>query len=158
MAKNPTLNRSKFLLQVAERTGAHRRDVEHIWENALAVIQDNIRKGTDISISGFGKFKQRVRKAAIRTNPQTGEKIKVPAAKLPRFLPAKQFKQYVGGQLKALPSVATRPVALSVGNGAAKAAPKKAAVKKTVKKAAPKKAAAKKTAKKPAKKAGARKR
>jgi DNA-binding protein HU-beta len=143
------LNRSKFLNAVSERAGASRRDVEHVWEHALGVIQDAIKKGEDVSITGFGKFKQKVtaaRKAGMRKDPFTGETRMFPARpakKAPRFLPAKQFKEYVSGALKALPKANTRPQLLA-GDGA-KAAPKKA----TAKKAAPKKKAAakKKTAK-----------
>ena len=142
------LNRSKFLNSVSERANASRRDVEHVWENALGVIQDAIKKGEDVSITGFGKFKQKVtaaRKAGLRKDPFTGEMRNFPARpakKAPRFLPAKQFKEYVAGNLKALPKANTRPQALAADAG--KAAPKKA----TAKKAAPKKAAAKKKAKK----------
>jgi DNA-binding protein HU-beta len=143
------LNRSKFLNSVADRAGASRRDVEHVWEHALGVIQEAIKKGEDVSITGFGKFKQKVtaaRKAGLRKDPFTGEMRNFPARpakKAPRFLPAKQFKDYVSGTLKALPKSNTRPQLLA-GDGA-KAAPKKAAAKK----AAPKKKAAakKKTAK-----------
>jgi DNA-binding protein HU-beta len=142
------LNRSKFLNTVADRANASRRDVEHVWEHALGVIQDAIKKGEDVSISGFGKFKQKVtaaRKAGMRKDPFTGEMRHFaarPAKKAPRFLPAKQFKEYVGGGLKALPKVNTRPQALATATAkpaAKKAAPKKAAKKK----AAPKKKAAK---------------
>jgi len=145
------LNRSKFLNSVAERANASRRDVEHVWENALGVIQDAIKKGEDVSISGFGKFKQKVtaaRKAGLRKDPFTGEMRNFPARpakKAPRFLPAKQFKEYVSGGLKALPKPNTRPQALAAPTtkpAAKKAAPKKAA-KKSAKKAAPKKKAAK---------------
>jgi DNA-binding protein HU-beta len=143
------LNRSKFLNSVAERAGASRRDVEHVWEHALGVIQDAIKKGEDVSITGFGKFKQKVtaaRKAGLRKDPFTGEMRHFPARpakKAPRFLPAKQFKEYVGGGLKALPKVNTRPQALAADGGKAKPAAKKSA----------KKAAPKKGARKPAKKA-----
>ena len=143
------LNRSKFLNSVAERAGASRRDVEHVWEHALGVIQDAIKKGEDVSITGFGKFKQKVtaaRKAGLRKDPFTGEMRHFPARpakKAPRFLPAKQFKEYVGGGLKALPKVNTRPQALAADGGKAKPAAKKSA----------KKAAPKKSARKPAKKA-----
>ena len=143
------LNRSKFLNSVAERAGASRRDVEHVWEHSLGVIQDAIKKGEDVSITGFGKFKQKVtaaRKAGMRKDPFTGEMRHFaarPAKKAPRFLPAKQFKEYVSGAIKSLPKPNTRPQAL-----AAATAPKaKPAAKKTAKKAAPKKSA-KKTAKK----------
>jgi len=156
-----TLNRSNFLNAVAERTGAHRRDVEHVWENALAVIQDSVKKGVDVSITGFGKFKQRAtkaRKAGLARNPFTGEMVKVaakPASKLPRFLPAKPFKEFVAGRGGAKPPVkATAPKALSVGG----AAPAKSPAKKTAKKPAKRAAAARKTAKKPAKKKAAKRR
>ena len=132
-----SLNRSTFLNEVADRAGAHRRDVEHVWESAMAVLQDNIRKGTAVSITGFGKFKQRVtkaRKAGMQKNPFTGEMVKVaakPATKKPAFTPAKQFKEYVAGSLRALPPSKTKPMALAPSapakGGAKKAAPKKAA-------------------------------
>ena len=144
------LNRSKFLNTVSERANASRRDVEHVWEHALGVIQDAIKKGEDVSITGFGKFKQKVtaaRKAGLRKDPFTGEMRNFPARpakKAPRFLPAKQFKEYVSGGIKALPKPNTRPQALAADGG--KSA--KPAAKKSAKKAAPKK-----SARKPAKKA-----
>jgi DNA-binding protein HU-beta len=142
------LNRSKFLNSVSERAGASRRDVEHVWEHALGVIQDAIKKGEDVSITGFGKFKQKVtaaRKAGMRKDPFTGETRMFPARpakKAPRFLPAKQFKDYVSGTLKALPKANTRPQALAADAG------KPAAKKATAKKSAPKKSAKKAAAKK----------
>lgn len=156
------LNRSKFLNAVAERTNAHRRDVEHVWEHALAVIQEAVKKGEDVSITGFGKFKQRVAKARparVGRNPFTGElqKFKAkPASKKPAFLPAKQFKEFVSGAAK-LGKPSTRPMKLADEGAkpAAKKATKKAAPRKAAKKA-PKRTAKKKTAKRPAKKAARR--
>lgn len=152
------LNRSKFLNAVAERANAHRRDVEHVWEHALSVIQEAVKKGEDVSISGFGKFKQRVTKARparVGRNPFTGElqKFKAkPASKKPAFLPAKQFKEVVSGSGK-LAKPSTKPVRLAENGArpAAKKAAKKAAPKKARKparKAAPKKAARKSAKKK----------
>lgn len=152
------MNRSQFLNAVAEKTGAHRRDVEHVWENAVAVIRESVKKGEDVSISGLGKFKQRVvkaRKAGMARNPFTGEQVKVGAKKesrAPKFLPAKQFKEFVGGTLKSWPATTTKPVAL-----AGDTAPAKKAASKPAKKAAAKKTTKKAVAKKPAKKAAAKK-
>lgn len=149
------LNRSKFLNAVADRANAHRRDVEHVWEHALAVIQEAVKKGEDVSITGFGKFKRRVTKARparVGRNPFTGElqKFKAkPASKKPAFTPAKQFKEVVAGAAK-LEKPSTKPVKL-VEDGAKPAAKK--ATKKTAKKATKKagrRPAAKKTAKKKA--------
>ena len=155
MAKS--LSRTQFLQAVADKAGAHRRDVEHVWESALGVISDSVKKGQAVSISGFGKFSQRVRKArpaGTARNPFTGEMVKVaarPKMSIPRFVPAKQFKDFVAGSVRAMPGRATKPVALAAAKPA-KAAPQKAAAKTggAKKKAAPKKkkaAAKKKTAK-----------
>jgi hypothetical protein len=86
----------------------------------------------------------------LRKDPFTGEMRNFPARpakKAPRFLPAKQFKEYVSGGIKALPKPNTRPQALAADGG--KSA--KPAAKKSAKKAAPKKSAKKKTTKKSAK-------
>lgn len=137
------MNRSQFLNAVAERAKAHRRDVEHVWEHALSVIQESVKKGEDISISGFGKFKQRVQKArpaGLVRNPFTGEMVRRPArpkTAKPAFTPAKQFKEVVAGRQKAA-KPSTKPRALAEEA----AAPKKSAKKK----AASKKKATRKTA------------
>lgn len=151
------MNRSEFLNKVAERADAHRRDVEHVWEQAVGVIADAVKRGDNISLPGFGKFKQRVtagRKAGVRKDPFSGEMRHFPARpekRVPRFLPAKPFKEFVSGAVRALPGRNTRPMALAA------AAPAKAAPKKAAKKSAPKKAA-KKAPKKAAKKTARRKR
>lgn len=54
------LSKSELLDEVTRRTAADRREVEHVWENAVAVIQDAIKGGQDVSIAGFPKFSQRV--------------------------------------------------------------------------------------------------
>jgi nucleoid DNA-binding protein len=99
-----TLNRSALLKTVSERTGMARKEVEQVYEHTMRTIQDAV-------------------KAGMARNPFTGEMVKVaarPAQKLPKFLPAKQFKEYVSGTAKLPPIAAAK-----------KAAPKKAAAKKS---------------------------
>jgi DNA-binding protein HU-beta len=126
-----TLNRSQLLKSVSERTGMARKEVEQVYEHTLRTIQDAVKGGQKVALTGFGRFTQRVqaaRKAGMGKNPFTGETIKIaarPERRLPRFSPAKQFKEYVSGttKLPALPKPAAKPAAK-------KAAPKKAAAKK----------------------------
>ena len=127
MVAKGTLNRSQLLKDVAERTGMARKEVEQVYEHTLRTIQDAVKKGEKVALTGFGRFTQRVqaaRKAGMGKNPFTGEMVQVgakPAKKLPKFLPAKQFKEYVSGTMR-LPALA-KPAP-------AKAAPKKASAKK----------------------------
>jgi DNA-binding protein HU-beta len=121
-----TLNRSALLKTVSERTGMARKEVEQVYEHTMRTIQDAVKGGQKVALTGFGRFQQRVRaarKAGMARNPFTGEMVKVaarPAQKLPKFLPAKQFKEYVSGTAKLPPIAAAK-----------KAAPKKAAAKKS---------------------------
>jgi DNA-binding protein HU-beta len=129
VAKSSTLNRSQLLKTVSERTGMARKEVEQVYEHTVRTIQDAVKKGEKVALTGFGRFTQRVqaaRKAGMGKNPFTGEEIRIaarPERKLPRFSPAKQFKEYVSGQAK-LPALP-----------ASKSAAKKPAAKKAAKKA-----------------------
>jgi DNA-binding protein HU-beta len=129
------LNRSQLLKTVAERTGMARREVEQVYEHTLRTIQDAVKQGRKVTLSGFGRFNQRVRaarRAGMGRNPFTGESIRIaarPEQRLPRFAPAKQFKDYVSGQVRSLPSLpgGSKPAAKPA---AKKSAPKKASTKK----------------------------
>ncbi|MGH2786239.1 MAG: HU family DNA-binding protein, partial [Actinomycetota bacterium] len=66
-------------------------------------------------------------------NPFTGESIKIaarPERRLPRFSPAKQFKEYVSGSLKLPALPASKPAAAPKKAAAKKPAAKKPAAKK----------------------------
>ena len=88
-----------------------------------------------MTIPGFGSFKLHARAARNGVNPSTGAKIKIAAAKLPKFTPGATFKAAVDAKAaarKAAKAPAAKPA-------------KKAAAKPVVKAAKPaKKAAAKK--------------
>ena len=130
------MNRAQLLRSVADRTGMAKKEVEQVYESIVYLVADSVKKGEKVALTGFGNFTQRVRKARKAgkgRNPFTGEIVMVaarPAMKLPKFGPAKQFKDYVSGQLKTLPG--------------AKPAKKTAAKKSAAKKPAAKKKAAKK--------------
>jgi len=54
-----------------------------------------IKKGRQVSIAGLGIFETMTRKSRSARNPQTGESLKVPAKRVPKFRPSKAFKEIV---------------------------------------------------------------
>ena len=44
-----------------------------------------MRRGSEVTISGFGKFHVSERGARQGVNPRTGERIQIAAARVPRF-------------------------------------------------------------------------
>ena len=59
------------------------------------LVEASLKKGTDVPLSGLGKFKVQNRNARIGRNPQTGEAIKIPAKKVVKFTVAKNLKDTV---------------------------------------------------------------
>ena len=63
-------------------------------QSVLNAITRTLKKGQRVEIRGFGTFEVRKYRAYQGQNPQTGEKIRVKAKKLPFFKPGK-FKKKV---------------------------------------------------------------
>ena len=54
-----------------------------------------LKSGDEVQITGFGKFYAREQKARDGRNPQTGEKMRIPARKVPSFSAGNSLKQSV---------------------------------------------------------------
>ena len=55
-------------------------------------VVKSVKKGNKVAFVGFGTFSVSKRKARTGRNPQTGEPIKIPARKVPKFSAGKTFK------------------------------------------------------------------
>ncbi len=62
---------------------------------ALDGVKAALKKGQKVSLVGFGTFSVSKRKARKGRNPKTGEAIKIPAAKVPKFTAGKELKTAV---------------------------------------------------------------
>ncbi len=58
-------------------------------------IAKTLKKGGKVTLVGFGTFSVSRRKARKGRNPRTGETIKIPAAKTPKFSAGKALKQAI---------------------------------------------------------------
>ena len=54
-------------------------------EAVFDIIAKTMGKGEEVAISGFGTFRVVKRAAREGVNPRTGEKIQIPASKVPKF-------------------------------------------------------------------------
>ena len=62
--------------------------------SALASITKALKKGDTVTLVGFGTFSVSQRKARMGRNPQTGEAIKIKAAKVPKFKAGAKLKAF----------------------------------------------------------------
>jgi integration host factor subunit beta len=54
-----------------------------------------LQSGDKIEIRGFGSFRIRQRKPRTGRNPKTGDKVEVPAKRVPYFKPSKELRDLV---------------------------------------------------------------
>ncbi len=58
-------------------------------------IEDALKAGDKVALVGFGTFSVGERAARTGQNPQTGEKIEIAAAKVPKFKAGKALKDSI---------------------------------------------------------------
>jgi integration host factor subunit beta len=75
-----------------------RRDGEVIVETIFDAVIGALKSGDKIEIRGFGSFRTRQRNSRIGRNPKTGERVDVPAKKVPYFKPSKELRDLVNPQ------------------------------------------------------------
>jgi integration host factor subunit beta len=78
-----------------------RRDGEVIVETIFDAVIGALKSGDKIEIRGFGSFRIRQRNSRIGRNPKTGERVEVPAKKVPYFKPSKELRDLVNPQAAA---------------------------------------------------------
>jgi len=93
----PSMNKADLVNLVAARTELTKTDVSLVVDAAIDTIIDSVVEGKKVSILGFGSFEPRERSARQGLNPKTGEKIKIPAKRVPAFTAGKMFKDRVQG-------------------------------------------------------------
>lgn len=89
------MTKGEFIDQVAQKSGQSKKDAGQAVEAMLDVIRDTLRNGGDVSFTGFGKFHVQERKARTGVNPRSGEKVPIPAGRVPKFSPGSQLKDAV---------------------------------------------------------------
>jgi len=89
------MTKSEFVDQVADRSGLNKKQATDAVDAVLDTITDALKRGSDVTFSGFGKFHVAERGAREGRNPSTGEKIQIAASRVPRFTAGSGLKKTV---------------------------------------------------------------
>src|SRR6266566_6603309 len=109
MSKQPTLTKADLIEEVLRVTELPRKESESIVETIFDSIIESLQKGDKIEIRGFGSFRTRQRRGRTGRNPKTGEKVEVPAKRIPFFKPSKELKDHVNVGAPASPGTGAAP-------------------------------------------------
>lgn len=132
------MNKTDLIERLADKHELTKAEAGRILQTLLDTVVTAVKKGDVVTLPGFGAFKQQARAARAGVNPSTGAKIKIAAAKLPKFTPGAAFKAAVdpkaAARKAAKTATAVKPAPARKAVPAAKKVAKKAAVKVPAKK------------------------
>lgn len=89
------MTKAELITAVAEKAGLKKVEAEKAISAFIAAVTGALKKGDKLSLVGFGTFSTTKRAARKGQNPQTGSKITIPAATVPKFKPGKTLKEAV---------------------------------------------------------------
>ena len=91
------MTKSELVDQVADRAGLTKQDAGKAVDAVLATVENALRRGSEVSVSGFGKFHVSQRGARQGVNPRTGERITIAGGRVPKFSAGAGLKSQVKG-------------------------------------------------------------
>jgi DNA-binding protein HU-beta len=86
------MNKTELIDAIAVGADISKASAARALDSMLDAVTDSLRKGDQVALVGFGTFAVKERAARTGRNPQTGEEIKIAAAKVPGFKPGKALK------------------------------------------------------------------
>jgi DNA-binding protein HU-beta len=119
------MNRIELVETIATKHELSKAEAGRVLDTILEAVVGTVKKGGAVTLVGFGTFKQVARAARTGFNPQAGTKIKIAAAKVPKFTPGSGFKAAVDA--KFAKRKAEKAAAAPKGKVVKKAVAKKAA-------------------------------
>ena len=95
LGQRGVMTKADLIDEVSRLAELTRKDSEVIVETIFDSVVRSLRAGDKIEIRGFGSFRTRQRRPRVGRNPKTGERVEVPAKKIPFFKPSKELKDLV---------------------------------------------------------------
>ncbi len=86
------MNRMELVAAMAEKSELSKKDAEKALKAFTDVVAEELGRGGQIQLVGFGTFKVSERAAREGRNPQTGQPMQIKASKSPKFTAGKALK------------------------------------------------------------------
>ena len=86
------MTKAEIVTRINEKTGIEKVAVIAIVEELMTSVRENMSNGENVYLRGFGTFHIIERKEKIGRNISKNTSVVIPAHKIPKFKPAKEFK------------------------------------------------------------------
>jgi DNA-binding protein HU-beta len=89
------MKKKELIERIAKEARVPKSEAKWYFEAFEEVVTEALKGGEEVQITGFGKFSVKERKAREGRNPQTGQKMKISAQKVPAFSAGNALKEAV---------------------------------------------------------------
>jgi DNA-binding protein HU-beta len=89
------MNKTELIQNIADKANASKSEAQRFFDAFTGVVESELKKGNDVQITGFGKFYVQRREAREGINPQTKQKINIPASRVPKFTAGNALKDSI---------------------------------------------------------------
>ena len=86
------MNKSDLIKVMAEKAGFSNKDATIAYEAFVETVTEALKAGDKVQLVGFGTFEVKAVEAKTGINPQTKEKVEIPACKKPVMKFGKSYK------------------------------------------------------------------
>lgn len=86
------MNKSDLINEVSNYV-KRKSDAQVVVDCVFLKIKEALLKDEHVTLTGFGTFRMSERSARKGRNPRTGEEIEIGQRKMPRFVPARAFRE-----------------------------------------------------------------
>ncbi|MDR0640170.1 MAG: HU family DNA-binding protein [Holosporales bacterium] len=94
------MNKVDLVSSMASISGLKKADADKALSAFIQTVTEELARGEEIRLVGFGTFKTIHRNETEGRNMQTKAQITIPARDIPKFKPGKQLKDAVSGLKK----------------------------------------------------------
>lgn len=92
------MTKKVIIEMIYDKMALSRTEGSKILERFLEIISDELTRGADVMISGFGRWSIKKKSARKGRNPQTGEKATISARKIVTFKCSGQLRNKINGR------------------------------------------------------------
>lgn len=82
------MNKQELIDAISERADLRKVDAKNAVDAFMEITREELSKGGNITLVGFGTFNVTERAARIGRNPRTNEVLKIAAKKVVKFKPS----------------------------------------------------------------------
>lgn len=89
------LNKTQLIERIANGTDSSKSEAQKFFDQFVSTVENALKNGEEVQITGFGKFYVQKRDSREGINPQTKQKMTIPASKVPKFTAGNALKDSV---------------------------------------------------------------